>query len=204
MGIPITIAGLNEFIPEIPNGNTILVEGTIEPIKTIFVQHLAGEAKKRGHEVTYITSRAKEEVIEQLTYYNGTIDFPIIEERSSRHWKDFIKEKTILVIDSYSYLVLDDTLHEVRTTLEELDTLCKQRHAIILLTVEKGMLEEKISITVSHIADGIIQFLSHDTAKGIARFIRIPKWLNRRSFDENIYYQFDGKRISIDLRARVT
>jgi archaellum biogenesis ATPase FlaH len=203
MGIPIVIPGLSEFIKEIPDGNTILVEGNIDPIKTIFVQQLAGIAKQKSRNVNYITSRAKEEVIEQISYYNGTVDFPVIEERSHRHWKNYLGKDGVLILDSFSYLILEKTLPEVRTILEELDSVCKQQNAIIFLTVEEGMLDEKVHITVGHLADGIFRFMSRDTSKGIARFIRIPKWLNRKSFDENIYYTFDGKKLNVDLRARV-
>jgi len=204
MGIPVDIPGLNHFIQEIPDGNMILVEGNIDPMKTIFTQMLAGKAQKQGRDVNYISSRAKEEVQELLCYYHEEACFPIIEERSHRHWKDYIKKDTLVVMDSFSYLILDDTLAEIRMTMEELDSLCKQKNAIILLTVEEGMLEEKVHITVGHLADGIFQFKQRDTSKGIARFIRIPKWLNRESFDDNIYYTFDGRRLNVDLRARVT
>ncbi len=204
MGIPIKLPGLSEYIDEIPESSTILVEGNIDPIKTIFVQHLAGFAHGTVQEINYICSRAKEEVIEQMKCYSETTDFPIIEERSSRHWKDFIKEKSLLIIDSFSYLILDDSLIEVRNIIEELDSLCKQHGAIVILTVEEGMLDEKIRITVGHIADGIIRFLSRDTAKGVARFMRIPKWMNQKSFDDNIFYTFDNKKIKVDLRSRVT
>jgi archaellum biogenesis ATPase FlaH len=203
MGLPINIVGLNEFIKDIIFGSIILVEGNIEPIKSIFVQNLGIHAQQNNYDVNFISSRAKEEIIEQVSYLNKEIDFNVIEERSSRHWKDFLKKKSILIIDSFSYLVLEDSIIDVRNILEELDSLCKKKSAIIILTVEHGMLDEKVRITVGHLADGIIQFLSRDTTDGVARFIRIPKWVNRKSFDENIFYQFDGKRINVDLRARV-
>ncbi len=204
MGIPITIPGLSEFIKEIPNGNTLLIEGSMEPIKTIFVYSLLTQAEKSGIDVHYISSRAKEEVIEQMQSFNGKVNFPIIEERSSRHWKDHLKRDSVLVIDSFSYLILDDSLRDVRNILEDLDSFCKQKNAIVILVVEEGMLDEQINITTKHLADGIIRFMSKDTSKGVARFIRIPKWMNIKSFDDNIFYNFDGKKILVDLRARVT
>ncbi|MBN1280530.1 MAG: hypothetical protein JXA00_02665 [Candidatus Thermoplasmatota archaeon] len=204
MGIPIHIAGLNEFIQEIPNGNIVVVQGTIDPIKTIFIQTVAGLAVKHKKEVVYIASRAKEEVVAELSQYTDSTKCQIVEERSHRHWKDFIRRDAVLIIDSFSYLVLDKTLSEVRTIVEELDSLCKQHNTILLLSLEYGMLDEKVQITIGHLADGIIHFLSKETTKGIARYIRISKWMNRDSFNDNIYYTFDGKKISIDLRARVT
>ncbi|MEM0466510.1 MAG: hypothetical protein QXX20_02760 [Candidatus Thermoplasmatota archaeon] len=204
MGIPISIPGLDQFIHEIPKGNIIVIQGTIDPIKTIFTQILAGFAQKQKKEVIYISSRAKEEICAELLEYTGSSHFQVVEERSHRHWKDFVKKDVVLIIDSFSYLVLDKSLSEVRMILEELDSLCKQNNTILLLTLEYGMLDEKVQITIGHLADGIIQFLTKETSSGIARFIRISKWMNRNSFTTNIYYTFDGTRINVDLRARVT
>ncbi|MEM4258155.1 MAG: hypothetical protein QXL17_03265 [Candidatus Thermoplasmatota archaeon] len=204
MGIPISIPGLDQFIHEIPKGNIIVIQGTIDPIKTIFTQILAGFAQKQKKEVIYISSRAKEEICAELLEYTGSSHFQVVEERSHQHWKDFVKKDVVLIIDSFSYLVLDKSLSEVRMILEELDSLCKQNNTILLLTLEYGMLDEKVQITIGHLADGIIQFLTKETSSGIARFIRISKWMNRNSFTTNIYYTFDGTRINVDLRARVT
>jgi archaellum biogenesis ATPase FlaH len=205
MGIPISITGLNQFISEIPQGNLILVESSIDPIATIFVQKLAVLARKNGHDVTYITSRTKQEISEQIIYYQSEpVDICVIEERSNRKWKEYITEKSVLILDSFSYLILDVPLVEVRSVLEELLKLCQQLNAIVIITMEKGMLDSKVEISTGHLADGILKFLCKDTNKGIARFIRIQKWMKGQSFDENIYYTFDGKKINVDLRSRVT
>ncbi len=204
MGIPIVIPGLNEFVQEIEQGNLILVEGSIDPISSIFVQNLAMAAQQHEKDVRYITSRAKEEVAEQISLWSRKeVPFSIVEERSHGHWKDYICDNGVLVLDSFSYLIIIKTIHEVLDIVEEFLKLCKQKNAVVLLTMERGMIEEKTAITVSHLADGIFQFLSKDTQMGVARYIRIPKWMNGQSFDENIYYTFDGKRINVDLRARV-
>jgi archaellum biogenesis ATPase FlaH len=205
MGIPVTITGLNQFIEEIPEGNLILVESSIDPIATIFVQQLGVIAQKNGHQVTYITSRTKEEVLEQIIFYQDEpADICVIEERSHRRWKDYVTEKSVLILDSFSYLILDVPLMEIRNILEEFLKLCQQLNAIVIITMERGMLDSKVEIATGHLADGILLFLSKDTSKGIARFIRIQKWIKGQSFDENIYYTFDGKKINVDLRSRVT
>jgi archaellum biogenesis ATPase FlaH len=205
MGIPITITGLNQFIQEIPQGNLILVESSIDPIATIFVQQLGVIAKKNGLQVTYITSRTKKEVCEQIVYYQDEpVDICVTEERSHRHWKDFITENSVLILDSFSYLILDEPLHEVQHILEEFLKLCQQANSIVIITMELGMLDSKVEIASSFLSDGILKFLSKDTNKGILRFIRIQKWMKGQTFDENIYYTFDGKKINVDLRSRVT
>ena len=204
MGIPITIPGLTEFITEIPKGTLVLVEGSIDPITTLFVQQIATVAVHEDKKVNYITSRAMEEVRDQVQYFqdNGA-EFSIVEERSHRHWQDYIVDHGVTIIDSFSYLNIERSLSDVRRVLEEFLKRCKQHHAIVFLTLEQGMLSEQVEVTCAHLADGIFKFLTMDTSKGIRRYIRIPKWMHGKSFDENIYYHFDGKNISVDLRARV-
>jgi archaellum biogenesis ATPase FlaH len=204
MRIPIDIPGLNEYINEIPIGNLVVIEGTIDPVLPIFVQKIVCHASDNRSLVTYITSKTKEEVCESIENSQKKKEpFNIIEERSYRYWKNYINENTIVVIDSFSFLILDKDLDETVQILEEFLKLCKKHHAIVILTMERGMLDERIEITVAHLADGIIRFLSRDTSKGIARYIRIPKWMNGKSFDENIYYSFNGEQINVDLRSRV-
>jgi archaellum biogenesis ATPase FlaH len=204
MGVPIQITGLNEFIHDIPDGNLILVEGSIDPIVTVFVQQLAHVATDHKDEVTYITSRTKEEVVEMVRFHNKTPPlFTVVEDPSYLHWKDHLKVNSMLVIDSFSYLILDKSLFEVRQILEDFLRMSRQQEAIVVITMEQGMLDPKIEVTIAHLADGIFHFLTKDTTVGVAHFIQIPKWVTGTSFDENIYYTFDGQRINVDLRSRV-
>lgn len=204
MGIPIDITGLKQFIDEIPDGNIILVEGRIDPVKSFFAQHLGLIADKSGKIVTYVSSRWIEEVKEEVSRQNGgNIPFDIIEERSARHWRDHVADDAVIIIDSFSYLTLDKTLYEFTMDLEHLRKAVKKTNTIVLLISEQGMLEEKMEITTQYIADGVIRFMTKEASKGIARYIRFPKWIGDVSFDDNIYYTFDGKRMNVDLRSRV-
>jgi len=204
MGIPISITGMSSYIKDISDGNLILVQGSIDPITTIFVQTLSTIAVKEEKPVNFITSRTVEEVREQIHLFQSNgIEFPVIEERSHRHWENYIVDNGVMVIDSFSYLNLERPLSEVRRVLEDFLRLCKQKNSIILLTIERGMLSEQVEVTCSHLADGIFNFLTKDTDKGIRRYIRIPKWMDGRSLDDNIYYHFNGREIRVDLRSRV-
>lgn len=204
MGIPIDVAGLKQFINEIPDGNIILIEGKIDPVKSYFAQHLGFIACKNGKKITYITSHWIKEVKNQVSRLNnGKVPFEIIEEKSARHWRDHVSNDAVIIIDSFSYLTLDKTLYEFTLDLEHLRKAVKKTNAIVLLVSEQGMLEDKHEITVQYISDGIIRFKTKEVSKGIARFIRFPKWIGEVSFDDNIYYTFDGKRMNVDLRSRV-
>jgi archaellum biogenesis ATPase FlaH len=206
MGIPVTITGLKELISEIPEGNLILAVSSTSPVNTIFVQKISVQAVKYGNPVTYITSRTAQEVHEQIVYYQNESahGLRVVEERSPMRWKDYIEKQSLLVIDSFSYLVLDMTLTEVRVILEEFLHDCQDRNAVVLLTMEEGMLDRRTEISTAYLADGIFQFLNKETSKGVAHFIRIPKWMKAQSFNDNINYTFEDKSIKVDLRSRVS
>lgn len=199
MGIKLNIEGLNNIIHEVPDSSLIVVEGGIDTVSTIFVQYIAELCVKENKTISYVTSKTQKKVINEC---NG--NYPIIEEHSHMHWKKYIKKDSILIIDSFSYLILEKSLTEVRLILEDFLNLCKQLNAIVILTIERDMLERQTEITVMHMSDGIIRFLSRDTTEGLSRFIRIPKW-NDFSFDDNVYYTLDSrnKEINIDMRERV-
>lgn len=204
MGITIEIPGLKQAIPEIPDGSLILIEGQLDPIKTFFVLYLGCNAHKAGRKVVFVTSKHESEVEQQLCHYNlGKNGFEIIHERSARHWFDLIEENSILIIDSFSYLMLDKSLYEFRDNLEDLRKKCKQNNAIVLMTTVDGMLEDKQEVTVGYLVDGIFRFLTKETSVGISRFIRIPKWMGRVAYDTDIHYSFDGKSMKVDMRSRV-
>ncbi len=204
MGIPINVAGLEKIIKEIPEGNIILIEGKIDPVKTFFVQNIGCSSIKIGRDVVYITSRVINEIKKELIDYDSdTKFFKIIEERSSRHWNDYIKNNSLLIIDSFSYLMLEKSLHEFRENLEDLRQVAKDKNSIVILTVEDGMLDEKAEITAKYLSDGIVIFKKKETSKGISRYFIIPKWSNNMAFNDNIYYDFDGMSMKVDMRSRV-
>ena len=65
------------------------------------------------------------------------------------------------------------------------------------------MIEARSEAVLNHLAEGSIEFHAQEGPEGLLRFLRIPKWVDGRFMDRNIYYTFDGKRIAVDLRSRV-
>jgi KaiC/GvpD/RAD55 family RecA-like ATPase len=81
--------------------------------------------------------------------------------------------------------------------------LCRHQGTTAVLATDRGMFEPRAEAVVNHLADGLIQFHTREAPEGVQRFLRIPKWMDGKFVDRNIYYEFDGKRIAIDLRSRV-
>jgi archaellum biogenesis ATPase FlaH len=204
MGLSINIPGLGDFIKEIPDKNLILIEGEMDNIKTFFVQKIGYNATKIGKNITYITSNDREELQHQLCQYKFKLDkVTILNGNSLSHIRKYITKNSVLIIDSFSYLTLEQELSQFKDILEDIRKMCKKENAIIFLTIETGMLPHRMEKILAHVTDGIIQFKTKESSKGIVRFIRIPKWANGNIIDSNIYYTFNKREINIDLRSRV-
>jgi len=106
--IPIDIPGLNQLIPSIPGGNVLLLKGATDPVKTYFVQYLAHRAQAQRAKVIYVSSRGREEVQEQFRrLFNNGAPADVNEERSPMKWVNQVGEGSVLVVDSFSYLMFD-------------------------------------------------------------------------------------------------
>lgn len=204
MDIPIDIPGLNQLIPSIPGGNLLLLKGATDPVKTYFVQYLAHRAQAHRAKVIYVSSRGREEVQEQFRrLFDNGAPADVNEERSPMKWVNQVGEGSVLVVDSFSYLMFDKDVHVLRTVLEEVRRLVKQKGGTVVLTMDDGMLDQVHEAILMHLVDGIIEFMHKETSEGMRRFMRISRWMDGRIFDANIYYTFDEMRINVDLRYRV-
>jgi hypothetical protein len=74
---------------------------------------------------------------------------------------------------------------------------------VVVLAIDRGMFDPRSEAVVVHLSDGLLQFQSREGTEGLMRYLRIPKWTEGKFFDRNVYYEFDGARLAIDLRHRV-
>jgi hypothetical protein len=65
------------------------------------------------------------------------------------------------------------------------------------------LLTPQVEAVIFHLADGIIILLEKETSEGVKRYLRIPKWIDGKSFDINIFYTFIGNKVNVDTRYRV-
>lgn len=208
MSVPIEIPGLNTIIPEIGEGRVVIVESGTDLTNSYFVRYLAGSALGLGSPVTFVTSRDRGEVQETLSAQNSDgraskVHPRILEIDSLTSLEELAPEGGLLAVDSFSFLTLGLDSHGLAHLLRGLHATCRVRRSTAVLTTDRGMFDPRAEAIVIHLADGFLQFHSRDGADGVVRFLRIPKWTDGKFFDRNIYYEFDGKRIAIDLRSRV-
>ena len=208
MSLPIEIAGLDTLLPDIDDGTIVIVEGGADVAKNFFVRRLCRTAFHAGRPITFITSRDGSEVQALFTRENGEAtrtgaSINVLERDAVDSLSAFIPKGGVLAVDSFSFLTLGLAPTDLALMLRELHRTTRETGAIVLLATDQGMLDPRGEAVVTHLAEGHIEFHAQEGTEGLLRFIRIPKWADGRFIDRNIYYEFDGKRIAIDLRARV-
>jgi KaiC/GvpD/RAD55 family RecA-like ATPase len=207
MGLAVEVPGLDTIIPEVAEGRVVVVESGADPAKSFFVRRLALTALKANWPVTFIVSRDREELLGLLSREGGPIgladDLEIIEQDAIDDLAKPAAKGGLLAVDSFSLLTLDLPSAIIAAMLRSLRAQCRERLTTVVLGTDRGMFEPRGEAVVSHLADGVLQFHSREGPEGLIRFLRIPKWTEGKFFDRNIYYEFDGKRLAMDLRSRV-
>jgi KaiC/GvpD/RAD55 family RecA-like ATPase len=208
MNIPVEVPGLDTLIPRLDEGRVVVVESGADAAKSFFVRRLSLTAGREGIPVTFVTSRDKAEV---RTYFDGQgelaphseASFRILERDSLEGLDEFDSPGGLLAIDSFSFLTIEVPAGRLAAALRRLRSACQEHRMIVLLATDRGMFEPRSEAVTTHLADGFLQFHAREGPEGLVRFLRIPKWMDGKFVDRNIYYEFDGRRLAIDLRSRV-
>jgi KaiC/GvpD/RAD55 family RecA-like ATPase len=207
MGIPVEVPGLDTILPELTEGRVVVVESGADSAKSFFVRRLGLTALRAGWPVTFVISRDREELLGLLSREGGPIgladDLEIVERDVVSDLGPFASKGGLLAVDSFSFLTLDLPPPKLAALLRGLRTECREKLTTVLLGTDRGMFEPRGEAVVAHLADGVLQFHAREGPEGLLRFLRIPKWTEGKFVDRNIYYEFDGKRLAIDLRSRV-
>jgi KaiC/GvpD/RAD55 family RecA-like ATPase len=208
MNIPVEVPGLSTLIPELDEGRMVVVESGADAAKSFFVRRISLTAGREGMPVTFVTSRDEAEV-RSFFERQGEIpahseaSFQVLERDRLDDLQEFAQPGGLLAIDSFSFLTLDVHAVKLASALRGLRTTCQENGMIALLATDRGMFESRAEAVATHLADGFLQFHAREGAEGVQRFLRIPKWMDGKFIDRNIYYEFDGRRLAIDLRSRV-
>lgn len=208
MNIPVEVPGLDTIIPEIEAGRVVVIESGADLAKSYFVRILSQSADRAGLPVTFVTSRDATEIRTFMSAGGDGKSGPpsrinILERDAIDDMEPFMGAGGLLTIDSFSYLTLGLAPGDLATLLRHLRTACQTKNMSAILATDRGMLDTRSDAVVVHLADGYLQFHAREGPEGVVRFLRIPKWTEGKFVDRNIYYEFDGKRLSIDLRRRV-
>jgi KaiC/GvpD/RAD55 family RecA-like ATPase len=208
MGLPIDVPGLDTIIPQVGEGKVVVVESGADEAKSFFVRRLARTALGLGWPVTFLTSRDGPELSHNLLN-GGSAPLPapgflkVIERDSLQGWDGFEEIRGLLAIDSFSFLTLSLASDRLSEMLRRLRAAGQAAGLTVVLATDRGMMDPRSEAIVVHLSDGLIQFHAKEGPEGLIRFLRVPKWTGGTFVDRNIYYEYDGKRLAIDLRRRV-
>ena len=208
MGVPIDVPGLNSIVPEVEDGRMVVIDAAGDPAKSFFIRRLTLSAIREGRAVTFVTTRDRAEVKSMLGVEGGArpwseSDVEIVEGDGVGGLGALGRSGGMMAIDSFSFLNIGAPGVEVAKTLRGLRAACREKNMTVVLGTDRGMCDASTEAIVAHLADGVIQFHAAEGPEGLVRFLRIPKWGNGKIVDRNVHYDFDGKRIAVDLRKRV-
>lgn len=208
MSLRVEVPGLDTILPEIDDGTIVIIEGGADLAKSFFVRQLCRTALHAGRAVSFVTSRDAHELRALFARENGESSaaaggFRVVERDTVDSLTEFVPPGGLLAVDSFSFLTLGLPPTDLARMLRDLHRVSREGGCTTLLATDQGMLDPRSEAVVTHLAEGHIEFHAQEGAEGLIRFLRIPKWADGRFVDRNIYYDFDGRRIAIDLRSRV-
>ena len=208
MSLAVEVPGLDTLLSEISDGTIVIVEGGADVAKSFFVRRLCRTALHAGRPVSFVTSRDANEIREMFARENGGTGnggtgIQVIERDTVDSLDEYVPAGGLLAVDSFSFLTLGLTPTDLARMLRDLHRIARENRTTTLLATDQGMLDPRSEVVVTHLAEGHIEFHAQEGAEGLVRFLRVPKWADGRFVDRNIYYDFDGRRMAIDLRSRV-
>jgi KaiC/GvpD/RAD55 family RecA-like ATPase len=202
VGIAVNIIGMNKVTGSVPYGSLIVVNSSNDPSSRLFMNGFLEGAFKNESGIVYFASPGMRQAVESdITTIDQTIDF--VDETDIIKWPSFVRKRSLIVFDSFSYLVLDKRVFQVSPILEELKRRARMMDSIVLLNLESGMLDTKFETLVKFLADGVIEFRKRENSDSIQRYMMIPKWNRIGCIDTNIYFTIENGSIKFDLRSRV-
>jgi len=208
VSLPVEVPGLSTILPEIGDGTIVIIEGGADLAKSFFVRRICRTALHAGRPVSFVTSRDARELTAMFARENGESStvaggVRILERDSVDSLTEFLPPGGLLAVDSFSFLTLGLAPTDIARMLRDLHRVSRESATSTLLATDQGMLDPRAEAIVTHLAEGHIEFHAQEGTEGLIRFLRIPKWADGRFVDRNIYYDFDGRRMAIDLRSRV-
>lgn len=204
---------------ELPENSLLLIEEDLGGIKSIFLQTLVLDFLKNGKKAMYISTRkSAEDILEEIKFIrsidgsemkNLTLqgDFKsresFIEICKSFFAQKDIKPIDICVVDTFSYLFMEENLHNLNTNLSLFLNTARRFNVTFFLASDVGLLQEREERLLRSMADGVIQFKTEYAAGKINRYINIPKMRNVSPIERLIPFKIKEGNIVPDTRERI-
>jgi len=122
-----------------------VIKGGQNPAKSYLAQLIGSGAITVGIEPHYITSRGTSDLKRQLSHFFPDRGyFHASEESSPLGWASLLNSKSMLIIDSFSYLLHGRDPADCRHILEEVRKKCKNSDSLLLLVLDDHILERSV------------------------------------------------------------
>ena len=188
---------------EVPDGSLIAINSSNDPSSRLFVNAVVEGALGGERRIVYFASPGMREALESDVDIDDESSIIFIDVGDMTRWPSSIPENSLVVFDSFSYLVLDKRIFQVSPILEEMKKRAVIKNSVVVLNLESGMLEPRFETLINYLADGVLDFRVRENSDSVQRYMMVPKWRRSSSIDTNIYFTIERGRIKFDLRSRV-
>ena len=194
------IEGLDEQLGGgLPEKSLILLLGEPGSGIDVFAQQVLFSKASKGEKVIYFTAeRAPADIEEEMRLFGWDLEkakadgsWAFIDAYTPRHARTTarvgaitilrtdlipkIEEGAYSTLDSISHLLLMFDLRDVVDTIELLTIRAREKGGLHFILMGRGMHDPKTVSTMTHIVDGVFEFLSRERARELERLIRIRK-----------------------------
>jgi KaiC/GvpD/RAD55 family RecA-like ATPase len=225
------IGGLDERLGGgIPDRSLILVQGEAGSGFNLFAQQLLFTKLREGGNVLYfVTERAPEEILEDLSSFGWNLNF--LEEEKRKNWKFvdaysdrhqffdkmetrsmFLKQflpqvvpNTFSVIDSLSHLLF---LYDFTSVLDMVDLYRRRIRSVggfHFMLMGVGRHERGVVDTIAHLADGVFEFKIYEgRGRELERVLHVKKLRLAVHDLRGLPVRITPRGVSVETVVRIT
>ncbi len=191
-----------------PEKSVILVEEDTGLAKSVYAQYIAAEAAADGKDVSYITTRAPDDVRNEMKRLHilpakgfhveemqGIVPGTLLDHLTLHGKGDLV------IVDQFSLYFLDTPLSELREGISRILAAAKTGRVFFLL-VDLGILPERHEALLRAMADGVIQITTVTEGDKLKRYLNIPKMQGARLIEKMLPFTVSEEGFLIDTRER--
>jgi len=217
----------------IPAGSVVLILEEPGAGGDVFSFHFAVEGVKNDEKVFYlITDDTEEEIRENIVLYFN-IEEELLDKIHlcsfiTKHYRKKEKEGDIrkllrtgtdplnifknrlireeydrIIINNLTYFIENYKLSDVISLIDDLSEYTRNREAVALLLMTKGMFEPRIETTMKHHSDGVIELTLREVENEIQRRLKIVKFKRILVPKAVLRYDLTDKGIKMESVMRV-
>lgn len=113
-----------------------------------------------------------------------------------------MSSRSVLIVDSFTYLIYDLDLETFKRSFTELRKSVKELGSTLILVSHRNLERTDKGSIAAYLSDSVVSFEVQEGDEFIRRYMRVHRW-HDKVLEQFIYYKMEQGRMDIDLRARV-